>query len=125
MNFLINCLLALTPALYIAASANAAPRAILPPPEYDHPYDTQGGRRLFDEVRVDTVEALKERCKHPFNPPSIPLACAFPMSWGYLIVMVTDDMIRAGGYEPEHIRRHEVGHCNGWPSHHPDTRWTP
>src|SRR5262245_32083978 len=111
-------------AVCIATSANAAPKLILPPPEYDHPYDTKGGRLFFNELRVDSVEALKERCRHSFAPPSIPLACAFPAPWGCQIVMVTDEMIRAAGYEPEHIRRHEIGHCNGWGSSHPDTRWT-
>src|SRR5262245_35030064 len=104
MNVLINCLLALTPALCIATSANAAPKLILPPPEYDRPYDTKGGRLFFNELRVDSAEALKERCRNPFNPPSIPLGCAFPAPWGCQIVMVTDEMIRAAGYESGDIK---------------------
>ena len=38
------------------------------------------------------------------------------------IVKVSDDQIRAAGYDPEVFMRHELGHCNGWGSDHKGAR---
>ena len=38
------------------------------------------------------------------------------------IHIVDDKVIRAAGYEPDVIRRHEIGHCNGWPADHRGAR---
>jgi len=36
--------------------------------------------------------------------------------------MVSDEIIRAAGWDPIVIRMHEESHCGGWPSHHPGMR---
>jgi hypothetical protein len=34
------------------------------------------------------------------------------------IVLATDEIIKAAGWTSEIVRRHEFGHCNGWPADH-------
>ena len=34
-----------------------------------------------------------------------------------IIVMIDKPSL---GVSPEAVLRHEIGHCNGWPSNHPD-----
>jgi hypothetical protein len=29
------------------------------------------------------------------------------------------EIVRAAGYIPAIVLRHEIGHCNGWPKEHP------
>lgn len=111
-------LLLLTTAAH-AAGRSLPPQLILPPVEFDKPYTGP-----LVELRVDSAEDLKIKCNNPFSPPAIPLACAFPMTQSCVIILVSDDAIRAAGYEPDHVRRHEIGHCNGWSKTHPNPRWT-
>jgi hypothetical protein len=36
--------------------------------------------------------------------------------------MASEHDIRAAGLNPEDVKRHEIAHCNGWPSDHPRGR---
>jgi hypothetical protein len=38
------------------------------------------------------------------------------------IVLSSDDVIKAAGWTPEVVLRHERGHCNGWPKDHAGAR---
>jgi len=105
----------LLPAL---ATVSHAQRGLLPPEEFDHPYD---GRIVIQMAR-DQAE-VRELCKGMvFHGPA--LGCArgrrdFKICY---IAKVSDDEIRAAGYDPEHFMRHEIGHCNGWPPSHVGAR---
>jgi hypothetical protein len=89
---------------------------ILPPVEYDHDYT---GKITFEIVK--TREELRDICGHSIYTRWT-LACAFPRGPKCHIVMTIDDIILAHGWTPEIILRHEIGHCNGWPSDHPGQR---
>jgi hypothetical protein len=85
---------------------------VLPPAEYD---------RLFtgklQEIRVPP-ETMRAIC--PKTPMPLTLACAYPTrdQSECLIIMVSDEIIRAAGWDPKIVRRHEIGHCNGFPADH-------
>ena len=38
------------------------------------------------------------------------------------IVKLSDDKVRAEGFDPDVFMRHEIGHCNGWPGTHKGAR---
>jgi len=86
--------------------------AVLPPPEYDKPFPGK-----LQEIRVppETMRAICPKTALPLT-----LACTYPThdQRECLIIMVSDEIIRAAGWSPEIVRRHEVGHCNGFPSDH-------
>jgi hypothetical protein len=85
---------------------------VLPPVEYDRPF-----RGKLQEIRVppETMRALCPKTSMPLT-----LGCAYPTrdQSECLIIMVSDEIIRAAGWTAEIVRRHEVGHCNGFPADH-------
>ena len=90
--------------------------AVLPPVEYDKPY--QGELTM---LRVKDQDAVRKYC------PSVPfagaaLACAYPGGEECLVVMVSDRIIELAGWTTDIVRRHEIGHCNGWPKDHRGAR---
>jgi hypothetical protein len=90
-------------------------RRILPPPEYDRPYEGN-----LSEMRVDR-EWLDKLC-----PAPQPLACAIRTSTGCQIIIGDDDILQAAGLTLDIVRRHERAHCAGWPGDHPGARvWIP
>jgi hypothetical protein len=99
-----------------AIPAQAQPN-ILPPAEYDHPYD--------GELIIVQKEGATARCPDngafTFKPV---LGCAFrdvPNN-RCLIVLAPKELIESFGWTSEIVKRHEVGHCHGWPAHHPGAR---
>ena len=97
-------------ALLIATEAQAQ---YLPPPEFDRPYEG----RLYYEV-VPGQEYVRKACPGAkFGGPA--LACTICFAGICVIVIVSDEEIRAAGHDPDIVRRHEIGHANGWPAHHP------
>jgi hypothetical protein len=85
---------------------------IFPPPEYDHPY-----KGKLDVHYVD-AEEIKKHC--PANSYGQRLGCTVIGTPTYCLVYIgPQDELEAIGYSIETIRRHEIGHCNGWPAHHP------
>src|SRR5205823_7404331 len=81
---------------------------VLPPPEYDKPFPGK-----LQEIRVPP-ETMRAIC--PKTPLPLTLACTYPThdQSQCLIIMVSDEIIRVAGWSPEIVRRHEVGHCNGF-----------
>jgi hypothetical protein len=87
---------------------------IFPPEEYDHYYEGDLTIRI-----VPTIEALRDVCGS-FYPRM--LACAIRYPKNCVIYMVEDEVMRKEGWTTGLLLRHEIGHCNGWPGHHPDQR---
>jgi hypothetical protein len=90
------------------------PQAVLPPPEYDRPYD---GRVVI--IRAKSAEELRQRCgtlsyvacARWTLRPDVPKTC--------IIVLAANAEATA---PLEIITRHERAHCNGWPALHPGAR---
>jgi hypothetical protein len=90
---------------------------ILPPVEYDRYYEGNLTIRM-----VNTLEELRERC-NAINP--LMLACSFRYEKNCVIYLVEDSIMRKRGWTTGLLLRHEIGHCNGWPSDHPGERPVP
>ena len=119
MNTAIGSLtLALTlivaPAATQSTSAAAEGPRLVPPPEYDRPF----------AANVIVITARDQKHVRELCPQAVftgaALGCAsLTPSWDCKIVVAADDVIKAAGYPPELVRRHEIAHCNGWPADHP------
>ena len=88
----------------------------LPPPEFDKPYEG----RLYYEI-APNQDYVRKVCPS-FKNPGPALACTICFAGICVIVIVSDEEIRAAGHDPDIVRRHEIGHANGWPTHHPGAR---
>jgi hypothetical protein len=99
--------------LLVASSAQAQ---FLPPPEFDKPYEG----RLYYEI-APNQDYVRKVCPS-FKNPGPALACTICFAGICVIVMVSDEEIRAAGHDPEIVRRHERGHANGWPADHHGAR---
>jgi hypothetical protein len=89
---------------------------ILPPKEYDKPY-TDG----FLVIRQgETMQEMTRFCpmQPPFGYPRLACSYQYAKSAGCVVFVATDDMIKSYGIDPTAVMRHELGHCNGWPSTH-------
>ena len=87
----------------------------MPPVQYDHPFDG----KVYVVTTSDRA-FLTEACPAgQFKPP---LACAFKGPTGCVIVFASAKLFEAQGMSVEVARRHERGHCNGWPSDHSNSR---
>jgi len=83
-----------------------------PPPEYDKPFD---GSVAIQEFRGEQMKGVcwgrvVACAKFIMGKPSI------------CIVNLLIDFIKPPLNRKEMIR-HEIGHCNGWPGTHPDSKW--
>jgi len=90
-----------------------------PPARYDHPFngavDVQylpqpqviiECAKLFKDHKIKDTAAYTQRgCSAVTNPNTCKM-------------FIVDSPYR--GATPEAIKRHEIGHCNGWPANHPD-----
>lgn len=89
-----------------------------PPARFDKPYEgqliehrlpQQAVRRycaqLFAHYGMNIVSTMHQR------------GCAIRQP-GYCVIAYIDRM--HGLATPESVRRHEIGHCNGWPANHPE-----
>ena len=85
---------------------------VLPPVEYDKAFTGK-----LQEIRVPP-ETMRTICPKTNMP--LTLGCAYPTrdQSECLIIMVADEIIRAAGWTAEIVRRHEIGHCNGFPADH-------
>ena len=82
---------------------------LLPPVEYDYPY--------AGKLTVTRVDDVKAACPRAAYGRGTPMGCARVPAPGHEeceIFLLPDDLILAMGYDPDHIYRHEIGHCNGW-----------
>lgn len=85
---------------------DAAHGGYFPPDIYDHPF--QG------ELQIISVPPLiaKEYCSQHG------VACVISLEKGRCVVILNTEYHA----QREAIIRHETGHCNGWPNHHPGAR---
>ena len=110
-------------------SPREARKYILPPVRFDKPpFD---GIDVTEQVVKSRAE-IRKRCPDFKFERGADLACSrilrFYAATGEVtavsctIHIVNDKVIRAAGYEPDNVRRHEIGHCNGWPADHRGAR---
>ena len=94
-----------------AALGDGWPTVIpMPLPEHDHPF-----KGTVHETRGD-AEAMGRLCPKTMTPVTI--GCAkFQGSYCWIFI-ASDEILKASGWPYEIIRRHEEGHCNGFPANH-------
>lgn len=90
------------------------PPLSIPPAEFDRYYTGQ-----LTIVTSPTIEDLWLHCP---GVSSSAIGCAHQSDAKCKIVILDDKFIRATGSTTGHVLRHEMAHCNGWPSHHPGLR---
>ena len=78
-----------------------------PPPQYDHPYRGQVLEQRLSSLRIIQL------CHGPTR------ACSWVSNGVCHIALPQDEK---DGRLIALMRRHEIGHCNGWPSTHKDGR---
>ena len=105
-----------------SAAAHAEPHTyyLIPPAEYDRPYKGE----LVVQIARDE-DHVRELCPRAvFSPRTGALGCMKTRTEDVYcrIVMAPDDVIKAAGFPPELVKRHEIGHCNGWPADHKGAR---
>jgi hypothetical protein len=80
---------------------------VLPPEEYDHPYQGQTVIRW-----KDTADEVRDACKTPLLPG---LGCAHLSDGWCIITLPRTPVLKSAGYTANVVIRHEMAHCNGWP----------
>jgi hypothetical protein len=99
--------IALALVLNMAAASAQVIWTFPPPPEFDKPFD---GDLTIQRLSWDEIQK---------NCPPGTLACAWVTPKVCVVMIPNDDFLkRRGGRQYEDILRHEIGHCNGWPSDH-------
>src|SRR5262245_10713988 len=91
--------------------------AALPPVEYDQPCK---GRLGVITVGPEFMNRICPRTSFP-----VTLGCAFVGKDECWIVLAEDATIESYGWTTEIVKRHEIGHCNGWPGDHRGARLAP
>jgi len=106
------------PLIAVSAAAFAGDRKyyVLPPAEYDHPYKGQLTWQMARDQQQ--VRDICPESKFALGA----LACSLRYPNSCMIVIVRDDEIKKAGFPPDLIKRHEIGHCNGWSSDHKGAR---
>jgi hypothetical protein len=105
--------LALTLIVTPAATAAAEGPRLIPPPEYDHPYD---GELITFPARDQNH--VREICPRTKFPPMGALGCTILQKGTCWLVMAPDVDILKAGFPPELVKRHAIAHCNGWSADH-------
>jgi hypothetical protein len=102
----------------VATSATAQTlNGVLPPVEYDHSF--AGELTVFTAKDEAEVRAL---CYGTKFPPIGALGCALHLGKYCTVVLAPDADIVAAGHTTEVVKRHEIGHCNGWSAAHAGAR---
>jgi hypothetical protein len=104
-----------------AAMVKPVPLRLLPPPEYDKPFDG-----YLHIVRPQTDQEMIDKCNGAkFGVTLGPMACSMklinrndPSLKGCRILINTDEYLKRYGVPYDVVLRQELGHCNGWPSDH-------
>jgi hypothetical protein len=90
------------------------PQAVLPPPQYDKPYD---GRIII--IHTKSAEEMRQWCGAFSSVACARFTLRPDVAKTCIIVLATN----AEDAAPiEVITRHERAHCNGWPALHPGAR---
>jgi hypothetical protein len=110
-----------TPA--VAQSVPTPHGTVLPPIEYDYPFE--GSRLIIQRGNKDVMEA---QCP---KQATLTMACAQRQAGtpegqpsDYCRIFIADDALlherikTRGFWDYDIILRHEIGHCNGWSSSH-------
>ena len=115
----IAALLLVTGTAYAQTVSEAVKNFMLPPVEYDKPF---GGK--LEEVVVKSREEMDASCKRiGLSLPNVPLGCGKLLAADHCVIyLARDEVNRSVGLTTDLVRRHEVGHCNGWPKEHPGGR---
>lgn len=79
----------------------------LPPAEFDHAY---AGSLTVIERAIGDVHAA---CFGKLGAPRI-FACAFPLAERCVIMLPKVEEFVVSQQQQDRLRRHEIGHCNGW-----------
>ena len=87
---------------------------IFPPAQYDKPYDGE-----LEIRRFSTEEELRRAC----HDSSIIVCTARTSNRHCHLFIVTDDILKAKGFNYALALRHELAHCNGWPKNHEGGTW--
>jgi hypothetical protein len=100
-------------ALVLAAtSAVALPEPsyyVVPPPEFDHPYDG-----VLKVTTARDQNHVRELCPKANFSLGVALGCAHVQTGSCWIILAPDAATHFG----ELVLRHEIAHCNGWPADH-------
>jgi len=92
----------------------------IPPPEYDHPYTagpiivTRGDEKLMSQLCPKTTLPVTLGCRIHLSSTTPSPVC--------FIVIAKDELIEGLGWKYEHVKRHEIAHCNGWAADHKGAR---
>jgi hypothetical protein len=91
-----------------------------PPARYDRPYD---GRLIEYPLPQQAVRRycvkLGAEYGRDLGGGMHQRGCAVRLDGGKTCIIAYINK-RYGLATPEAVRRHEIGHCNGWPANHPD-----
>jgi hypothetical protein len=88
-------------------------KAGTPPAEYDHPYTGTGTLVI---TRTQDQAETRKLCPTPFF--NIALGCAIRNAAGCWVIISPDSVIARAGLKYDFVKRHEIAHCNGWPTDH-------
>jgi hypothetical protein len=95
-------------------------KTLFPPPQYDKPYPG----RLVENRAID-MEDMAKLCA-PHAQAGTLLGCSIKFMDSLtgapricFIYIAPDWFLAKSGVSASQIRRHEIGHCNGWPQSHP------
>lgn len=83
-----------------------------PPAKYDHPY--KGKLRVYYLPPKQVVTVCKKLIKSATLEQR---GCAVHDDKSCTVIVVDKPY---KGATPKAVLRHELGHCQGWPSHHPE-----
>jgi hypothetical protein len=105
---------------------NPPSRSLLPPDEYDVPYN---GRLTV--TLVNTERGVAEQCPKTWFPAK--LGCAYMLRETTAggpyeecrLILASEEIIESWGFTLASIYRHEIAHCNGWPNDHKGARVAP
>jgi hypothetical protein len=99
---------------------------VLPPVEFDKPFPGK-----YNEVRVGAslMQALCPKTTFPVtlgcaihNTRRAPDESVVMPATECVVVIASDEVLKLYGWSVEIVRRHENGHCNGWPGSHVGAR---
>jgi hypothetical protein len=93
---------------------------VLPPSYWDHAFDG-----VIVEKQVGSKEEMAKVCPSFGEMSPHMLGCSYHYTRAgvnhCVMYLATDQWIKYNRVSIGAVRRHEIGHCNGWPGDHPTT----
>src|SRR4051794_41102065 len=99
----------------IATPAKGDGLRLMPPKEYDHPF--RGPGELIVTYAKSQGE-VRDQCPGAVWPRAGAFGCSRNKSWGCQVVIAPEADAKRVGLTTDVLLRHEIAHCNGWPSDH-------